>query len=52
MSVRRPARVILRILKGVVGLGGFMCSSMSNELQGDGVSLDTFRVFEIEGGLY
>ena len=52
MRVRRPARVILRILIGVVGLGGFMCSPMSNELQGDSVGLDIFRVFEIEGGLY
>ena len=30
MSVRRPARETLRILMGVLGLGGFKCSPMSN----------------------
>ena len=51
MSVRRPVRGTLRILMGVVGLGGFRCSPLSNELQGDSVGLVTFRVFEIEGVL-
>ena len=52
MSVRRPAQETLRTLMGVVGLGGFRCSPMSDELQGDGAGLATFRVFEIEGVLY